>query len=112
MKYIGNTMTGEVFCASNTKNFISPQANLAQLYIDGVLVELTNNQKGEFKFLIRKRNLETFKFEFKAITRRNWRKVKEYIENGWELRKDCDKKTTYDEYSSYGIILNKNLKAI
>ena len=76
------------------------------MYIDNILVELTNYQKGEFKFIIRKKNLDTFKFEFKTFTQRSWRKMKEYLQEGWELRKDCDKKTTYDEYALNGIIYN------
>lgn len=108
MKYIGYAKTGKVFSASNLEKFFTDYMTREQALLSGILVEITGYQKGEFKCILRKKNFETGLFEFKALTRRNWRKVKELKEkDGWEIRKEYDYKTTYDEYPFAGQVKNE-----
>ena len=111
MKYIGYAKTGEVFSASNLEKFFNDFMTREQALLDGILVELTGYQKGEFKCILRKKNFETGLFEFKALTRRQWRQVKELKEqHGWEIRKEFDYKTTYDEYPFAGQVKNEDVE--
>ena len=107
MKYIGYTETGEVFSASNLEKFFPNIMAREEALLDGILVELTGYQKGEFKCILRKKNFETGKYEFKALSKRQWRKIKELKEkDGWEIRKEFSYKTTYDEYPFAGQVRN------
>lgn len=107
MKYIGYKKTGEVFSASNTDKFYHDVMTREQALLDGLLVELTDYQKGEFKCILRKKNFDTGLYDFKIFNRRQWRQVKDLKEkDGWEIRKEYDYKTTYDEYSFAGQIKN------
>lgn len=106
MQYLGNTETGEV-CASSNWEKLFPGTTRSEALYHELAVEITGKQKGEFKAILRKKNLETGKYEFKAFTSRECKKALEYKKQGWEMRKDYPYKTTYDEYSFAGQIKNQ-----
>lgn len=106
MQYLGNVETGEV-CASSNWDKICTTMSRETAILGGLAIEITGKQKGEFKCILRKKNYEKGIFEFKAFTSRSWREALEHKNNGWEMRKDFDHKTTYDEYDLLGKIKNK-----
>ena len=106
MQYLGNIDTGEV-CASSNWNKLFPNISRESAILNGLAVEITDKQKGEFKCILRKKNYEKGIFEFKAFTSRSWREALEHKKQGWEMRKDYDYKTTCDEYPILGEIKNK-----
>lgn len=106
MQYLGNIETGEV-CASSNWDKLNPHISRENAILGGLAVEITGLQKGEFKAILRKKDYEKGIFEFKAFTSRSWRDALEHKNNGWEMRKDYDHKTTYDEYPLLGEIKNK-----
>jgi hypothetical protein len=105
MQYLGNIETGEVCASSNWDKLFTISRESAIL--NGLAVEITGKQKGEYKAILRKKDYEKGIFEFKAFTARSWREALEHKNQGWEMRKDYDFKTTFDEYPILGEIKNK-----